>query len=216
LIDALVEVRNEETHLHDAGLLQSFAVLDARSLAGRSSSARPAAAVPLASHPVVPPAARGESIGLHCDHSGRDGHVEEFYYRKKKAQKDQARRSSQGTGSGESKKSSADSETQEILLLLHHLATSTSAGAVDSVTRSSALIGSTTSQYSTSGPPSAPSPGTCSWYLDSGVSFYMTPHYVHFSSMRPSYRHLTIQTIDGSPLSVARQGTLCSDSFLCP
>jgi hypothetical protein len=87
LMDALVEVRNEEIRLRDAGLLQFGTVLAARSSAGRSSSARPAASVPLASPPVVPPAARGESGGIHCDHCGRDGHVEAFCYRKKKAQK---------------------------------------------------------------------------------------------------------------------------------
>jgi hypothetical protein len=49
--------------------------------------------VPLASSLVVPLAARGESVGLNCDHCGRDGHVEGFCYRKK-AQKAQARHSS--------------------------------------------------------------------------------------------------------------------------
>jgi hypothetical protein len=53
-------------------------------------------------------------------------------------------------------------ETQEILMLLRCLATSMSAGAVSSVTQSSALIGcATASQSSTSEPPSSPSPGTC-------------------------------------------------------
>jgi hypothetical protein len=96
--------------------------LAARFLAGRSSFARPTAPVPFARPPVVPPAARGESIGLHCDHRGRDRHVEAFCYRKKKAQKAWARHSSQGTsatGSRGSKRSSAGSETQEILMLLH-------------------------------------------------------------------------------------------------
>jgi hypothetical protein len=60
LMDALAEVRNEEVHLRDAGLLQSVTVLAARSSAGRSSFARPAAPVPLVPPPVVPPAARGE------------------------------------------------------------------------------------------------------------------------------------------------------------
>jgi hypothetical protein len=148
LMDALAEVRNEEVHLSDAGLLQSATVLVARSSASRSSFTRPTASVPLASPPVVPPAAHGESGGLHCAHCGRDGHVDAFCYRKKKAQ---ARRSSQctgGTGSGGSKRSSADSETQEILILLHRLASSTSTGAVGTVTQSSALIGSaTTSRF---------------------------------------------------------------------
>jgi hypothetical protein len=44
----------------------------------------------------------------------------------------------------------------------------------------------------------------------------MTPHSTHLSSMRPSYHHLTVQTVDGSPLSVTRQGTLCSGSFYVP
>jgi hypothetical protein len=100
--------------------------LAARSSASRSSSARPTASMPLASPSVVPPAARGESGGLHCAHCGRDGHVEAFCYRKKKAQ---ARRSSQGTGgtgSVGSERSFAGSETQEILMLLHRFAASTS------------------------------------------------------------------------------------------
>jgi hypothetical protein len=44
----------------------------------------------------------------------------------------------------------------------------------------------------------------------------MTPHSAHLSSMRPSYRHLTVQTVDGSPLSIVERGTLCSDSFYVP
>jgi hypothetical protein len=81
--------------LHDASLLQSATVLAAHSSASHSLSARPTASVPLASPLVVPPAARGESGGLHCAHCGRDRHVEAFCYRKKKAQ---ACRSSHGTG----------------------------------------------------------------------------------------------------------------------
>jgi hypothetical protein len=65
LMDALTEVCNEETHLRDAGLLQS-----ATGLAARSSSARPVAPDPLASPLNVPPAAHGKSVGLHCDHYG--------------------------------------------------------------------------------------------------------------------------------------------------
>jgi hypothetical protein len=83
-MDALAEVYNEENHLRDAGLLQSATVLTAHSSAGRSLSARPVAPIPLASPPVVPPATHGESVGLHYDHCGRDGHVEAFCYRKKK------------------------------------------------------------------------------------------------------------------------------------
>jgi hypothetical protein len=82
------------------------------------------------------------------------------------------------------------------------------------VTQSSALIGSApTSQCSTLGPLTTPSLGTYSWYLDSDVSFHMTPHSAHLSSLRPSSHHCIVHTADGSPLSIARQGTLSSDSF---
>jgi hypothetical protein len=65
-MDALAEVRNEEIRLRDAGLLQSATVLATCSSTDRSSSAHPTAPVPLVSPPVVPPASRGESVGLHC------------------------------------------------------------------------------------------------------------------------------------------------------
>jgi hypothetical protein len=41
----------------------------------------------------------------------------------------------------------------------------------------------------------------------------MTHHFTHLSVLRPSYCYCTIHTADGSPLSAARQGTLCSNSF---
>jgi hypothetical protein len=91
-MDALTEVHNEEIHLHDVDLLRFATVLVACSSAGHSLSTRLAAPVPLATHSVVPPIAHGESVGLHCDHCGRDEHVEAFYYRKKKSHKAQARR----------------------------------------------------------------------------------------------------------------------------
>jgi hypothetical protein len=200
--------------LRDVGLLQSATVLAAHSSASHFSSARPTASVSLASPPVVPPAARGESDGLHCAHCGRDRHVEAFCYRKKKAQ---ACRSSHGTGdtgSGGSERSSAGSETQEILMLLRRLAASTSPGAASTVTQSSVLIGSATaSQYSHLRPPTAPSLDTYYWYLDSDASFHMTPHSVQLSSLRHSSRYCIVHTVDGSPLSIAGQDTLSSDSF---
>jgi hypothetical protein len=99
-------------------------------------------------------------------------------------------------------------------MLLCRLATSTSSGVVGFVIQPFALISSTTaSQSFVLRPPSAPSPGTNPWYLDSGASFHMTPHSAHLSSLRPSYHHCTIHTADGSPLSVAGQGTLYSNSF---
>jgi hypothetical protein len=38
----------------------------------------------------------------------------------------------------------------------------------------------------------------------------------HLSALRPFYCHCTVHTADGSPLSIVRQGTLCSDSFHVP
>jgi hypothetical protein len=102
---------------------------------------------------------------------------------------------------------------QEILIMLHRLAASTLSGAIDSVTQPYALTGfATASQSSALGPPFAPSPGIDPWYLDSGASFHMTPHFTHLYALRP-YHHCTVHTADGSPLSVIGQGTLCSDSF---
>jgi hypothetical protein len=99
-------------------------------------------------------------------------------------------------------------------MLLHRLAASTSSGDVGSVTLFSTLTGSATaSQSSTLEPPSAPSSGIYSWYIDSAASFHMTPHSAHLSSLRHSYRHCIVHTVDGSPLSVAGQGTLYFDSF---
>jgi hypothetical protein len=66
-------------------------------------------------------------------------------------------------------------------MLLHRFATSTSSGAVGSVTQPSALTDSATASQ-----PSAPSPGTDPWYLDSDASFHMTPNSAHLSALRPS------------------------------
>jgi hypothetical protein len=102
-------------------------------------------------------------------------------------------------------------------MLLRRLTTSMSSGAVGSVTQPSTLTSSATaSQSSVLGPPSALSPVTDPWYLDFGTSFHMTPHSAHLSSLHPSYRHCTVHTVDGSPLSVAGLGMLCSDFFHIP
>jgi hypothetical protein len=101
-------------------------------------------------------------------------------------------------------------------MLLRRLAASTSSKAVGSVTQPSALTCSATaSQSFTLGPPST-SPGTDPFYLDSGVSFHMAPHFAHLSALHASYHHCTVHTADGSPLSIAGQGTLCSDPFHVP
>jgi hypothetical protein len=102
-------------------------------------------------------------------------------------------------------------------MLLHRLGASMPSGAVGSVTQSSTLTGSATASLSsTLGPPSAPSPSTYHWYLDSGTSIHMTPHSAHLSSLHPSYRHCIVHTTNGPPLYVTRHSTLNSDSFHVP
>ncbi|KAJ1278997.1 hypothetical protein BS78_04G121300 [Paspalum vaginatum] len=89
LMDALTDVRNEETRLRSAGLLPS-----ATALAARSSPSQ--LAVPPSSAPAPPSSTRGGGGGgLHCDYCGKDGHVEAFCYRKKKVQRSQTRQASQ-------------------------------------------------------------------------------------------------------------------------
>jgi hypothetical protein len=109
LIDAIVEVRNEETCLQDANLLRVSSVLGAH-----FSVARCTTLVRSTSPPIDLSAARGVSTDLYYDHCGRYGHVNVFCYRKKKAQETQTHHSSQGTGassSGGSEMSSTGSET---------------------------------------------------------------------------------------------------------
>jgi hypothetical protein len=183
-MDALAKVHNEEICLCDAGLLQSATVLVARSTIGCSSSSRLATPVPLASHPVVPPTACGESGGLNCGHRSSLG--------------------TSGTSSGGYERSSTGSKTKEILMLLRCLAASTWSRAANFVTQPSAPTSSATASQSYAlGPSSAPSLGTDPWYLDSGASFHMTPHSTHLSTLRASYHHCTVHTTDGSSLSVA-------------
>ena len=86
-MEALAVVRNEETRLHFAGLLQSTSSLV---LAVRSGI--------LASPPkVLASAASGgsgtrNSGGLHCKHCGIDGHDEDHCYKKKRQAQSQSRR----------------------------------------------------------------------------------------------------------------------------
>ncbi|WVZ71374.1 hypothetical protein U9M48_019966 [Paspalum notatum var. saurae] len=83
-MDALVDVRNEETRLRSAGLLPSTTAL-----AARSSPSQPV--VPPSSASAPPSSTRGGGGGgLHCYYCGKDGHVEAFCYRKK-AQSSQTR-----------------------------------------------------------------------------------------------------------------------------
>ncbi|WVZ93221.1 hypothetical protein U9M48_039219 [Paspalum notatum var. saurae] len=161
LIDALTDVRNEETRLRSAGLLPPTSAL-----ATRSSPSRPAVAPPsLPSSATAPsPSARGGGGGgLHCDYCGKDGHVEAFCYRKKKAQRSQTRPASQtspasqpsaSTSAGVSQRSSTDPVTQEMLMLLRRLAASSPFGTASIATLPAGSPGSAAaSQSSTQGPP---------------------------------------------------------------
>ena len=142
--------------------------------------------------------------------------MEAFCFKKRK---DQSRRggsgrSSQdtggasGSGTGGSQRSSAGSETQEMLMLLRRLTASAPPGAAGSVTQSSAQSDAATASQSSS--------GTLPWILDSGASFHMTPDRTSLSSISSSSLPITVQTADGSSISVAGQGTLLSPSFHVP
>jgi len=90
-------------------------------------------------------------------------------------------------------------------MLLRRLVASTPPGAVGSVTQSSAQSDAATASQSSS--------GTFPWILDYGASFYMTPDCTSLSSISTPSIPITVQTADGSSLSVAGQGTLLSPSF---
>jgi hypothetical protein len=78
LMEALAAVRNKETHLRSASLLQSTS---SSVLATRSGI--------LGSTPKVPASVSSgasgthSSCGLHCNHCDRDGHDEDHCYKKK-------------------------------------------------------------------------------------------------------------------------------------
>jgi hypothetical protein len=95
-----------------------------------------------------------------------------------------------------------------VLLVLRHRRCSCYSGAAGSVTQSSAQSDAATASQS--------SLGTLPCILDSGASFHMTPDRTSLSSISPSSLPITVQTADGSSLSVAGQGTLLSPSFHVP
>ena len=92
-------------------------------------------------------------------------------------------------------------------MLLRRLTASTPPGAAGSVTQSSAQSDAAIASQSSS--------GTLPWILDSGA-FHMTPDRTSLSSISPSSLPITVQTADGSSLSVVGQGTLSSPSFHVP
>jgi hypothetical protein len=104
-----------------------------------------------------------------------------------------------------------------MLILLHRFVASTSSGAVGSMTQSSVLTGSANaSQSSTLSPPSPLLQVLILGILILPLPFDMTHHSAHLSSLHPSYFHCIVHTADGSPLSIAGQGTLSSNSFYVP
>ena len=212
LMEALAAVRNEETRLRSAGLLQST-----------SSSVLAARSGILGSPPKVPASAASggsgtrNSGGLHCKHCGRDGHDEDHCYKKKRQAQSQSRR---GGRSSHAQSQHPDAQ-QEILMLLRRLAVppptgasgSVTTGAVGSVTPAP-VLSAATSQSFIERPPSTS--GILPWILDSGASFHMTPDSTSLSSICSPSIPLTVQTADGSSLSVVGRGTLSSSSFHVP
>ena len=105
-------------------------------------------------------------------------------------------------GSSNSREGSLEKVHQEMLTLLRRL------------TDSAPSSGSAGSAGQTSGPPPHSSSGTSlPWILDSGASFHMTPHRDHLCAVNSVPSPLTVQTADGTSLSVAARGILSTSSF---
>nr|XP_045091098.1 uncharacterized protein LOC123497900 [Aegilops tauschii subsp. strangulata] len=135
-MEALSEIRAEETRLRGAGLLEVPSVL-----ATRASSTPPAA--PTHSRSSAPPLLPTPSGGSgrprpHCDYCNNDGHIESQCYTKRKHLR-KARSSSSGTSSSPSTASAIALTEQDILRLKRLLAASgsSSTGTAGSVTDAS-------------------------------------------------------------------------------
>ena len=196
LMEALSEIRAEETRLRGAGLLEVPSVL-----ATRASSTPPAA--PPHSRSSAPPLLPTPSGGSgrprpHCDYCNNDGHIESQCYTKRKHLR-KARSSSSGTPSSTSIASAIALTEQDILQLKRLLAASSSS--------STGIAGSVTGASRTEQPPSTQS-GTSPWVLDSGASFHMSSHSSTLSSLRSLDSPVHVFTADGTPLSVASRGHL--------
>ncbi|XP_073359353.1 uncharacterized protein [Aegilops tauschii subsp. strangulata] len=196
LMEALSEIRAEETRLRGAGLLEVPSVL-----ATRASSTPPAA--PTHSRSSAPPLLPTPSGGSgrprpHCDYCNNDGHIESQCYTKRKHLR-KARSPSSGTSSSPSTASAIALTEQDILRLKRLLAALGSS--------STGTAGSVTDASRTEHPLSTQS-GTSPWVLDSGASFHMSSHSSTLSSLRSLDSPVHVFTADGTPLSVASRGHL--------
>ncbi|KAI5001180.1 hypothetical protein ZWY2020_011139 [Hordeum vulgare] len=136
LMEALSEIRAEETRLRGAGLLEVPSVL-----AARTFSTPPAAPTPSRSSapPLLPTPSGGSGRPRpHCNYCNNDGHIESHCYTKKKHLR-KARSSSTATSSSTSTASAIALTEQDILRLKRLLAASgsSSTGTAGSVTEAS-------------------------------------------------------------------------------
>ena len=192
-LEALAEVRSEEVRLRSTGLLpSSSAVLAARvppPLPGVPSSTQVAAT----------------STSAFCNYCKQDGHMITECIKRRKQGRRGGRPQKDSGGSSNSREGSLEKVHQEMLTLLRRL------------TASAPSSGSAGSAGQTSGPPPHSSSGTSlPWILDSGASFHMTPHRDHLCAVNSVPSPLTVQTADGTSLSVAARGTLSTSSFHVP
>nr|XP_040242125.2 uncharacterized protein LOC120962416 [Aegilops tauschii subsp. strangulata] len=135
-MEALSEIRAEETRLRGAGLLEVPSVLATR------VSSTPPAAPPhsrLSAPPLLPTPSGGSGRPRsYCDYCNNDGHIESQCYTKRKHLR-KARSPSSGTSSSPSPASSIALTKQDILRLKRLLAASgsSSTGTAGSVTDAS-------------------------------------------------------------------------------
>ena len=185
-------------------------------MAARSSSSPAVAPPPKAPLPAASSSEGGGGGRLHCNYCGKKTQVEAFCFNKKKdrSRRGGSDRSSQGiggaggSGTRGSQRSSVGSETHEILILLRCLTASTPSGAAGYVTQSFAQSDAATASQSSS--------GTLPWILDSSASFHMTPDRISLSSISPSSLPVTVQTADGSSLSLLQGRELfCLPLLMC-
>lgn len=106
MVEALTDIRSEEIHLREAGILPPpssvLAVRPEASSVSSKSSTTPSFTSPARTSPVV----SSTSSHLHFTYCDKDGHVESFCFRKKK---DLRRGRSSQVTSGSSQKSTGSS-----------------------------------------------------------------------------------------------------------